>query len=210
MTERRGRINHRAGGVFHVPARPVKVKPMRQFALCLLALFFTVAVPALALAQSSKSKKDPDWALLDNRDFKYKTAFPGKTKEVTKKPNSKAGELTVHTVSHEDKDRLYAVTTTQYPDKLKDADPKLVLLAAKDALSANGGKIVADESVTVTGPDESKLDGRDLTVEFGKSRIRTRLVLVGPTLYQVSVTGTEKALKNDMAEKFIRAFEVTK
>jgi len=179
---------------------------MRQ--LVLVAVLAAFAVPAVAVAQS-KSKKEPEFKEFVSEKLKYKVFFPGNPNQVTKNPSTKIGELTVNTVSLELKDVVYAVTATQYPDKLKDADAKLILLAAKDALSANGGKILSDETISIGGPDESKIEGREVAVEFGKTRIRTRLALVGPILYQVSVTGTEKALGGELPKKFLPAFEVT-
>ena len=186
-------------------ARLRKVWVMRYVLLSLAALFFASA----AFAQS-KSKKEPAWQTFESELMNYKTAFPGKPKEVTKKPASKAGDLIVNTASLETKDIVYAVTATIYPEKLKDVDPKKLFSSAKDALSANGGKIITDEAITVTGPNEAKHEGREVTVEFGKNRVRTRLLLVNLVLFQVSVTGTEKALQNPLAGKFVSAFEVTK
>lgn len=169
----------------------------------------TLFLASTAFAQS-KSKKDPEWVPFECESMNYKTAFPGKPKEVTKKLPSKAGELVVNAVSLEKWDVIYSITATSYPEKFKDADPKKLFSSAKDALSANGGKIVSEEAITVAGPNETKHEGWDVTVEFGKNRNRTRLVLVNLVLYQVSVTGTEKALSNPLAGKFVSAFEVTK
>ena len=178
---------------------------MRTVLVAIATLFFL----STAFAQS-KSKKDPEWVPFESESMNYKTAFPGKPKEVTKKLPTKAGELVLNTASLEKWDVIYSITATMYPEKFKDADPKKLFSSAKDALSANGGKIVTDEPSSVAGPNEAKHEGRDVTVEYGKNRIRTRLVLVNLVLYQVSVTGTEKALSNPLAGKFVSAFEVTK
>ena len=183
---------------------------MRHHFVAFIAVLFAAAVPAMALSQSSKNKKEPEWQAYESELMNYKTHFPGKPTEKTKKPNSKAGDLIVNTASLESKDLIYAVTATQYPEKIKEADSKQLFTAAKDALSANGGKIVTDEAVSITGPNDTKRDGRDVTVEYGKLRIRTRLLLIDSILYQVSVTGTEKALANPLAGKFLSSFELTK
>ena len=182
---------------------------MRQITLAITAILFTVGLPTFVLAQS-KNKKEPEWVPFESELMNYKTHFPGKPKEVTKKPSSKAGDLIINNVTLETRDLIFAISATIYPEKLGDADPKKLFASAKDALSANGGKIISDEASSVTGPNDTKHEGRDVVVEFGKNRVRTRLVLVKLVLYQVSVTGTEKALQNPLAGRFISVFEVTK
>ena len=183
---------------------------MRQFVLTLSALAFLVAGSSAVFAQSSRKSNEPDWQTITSDTFTYKAIFPGKPKDFAKRHSLKSGELLVSTWSLESKDVVYAVTATKYSDKYADADSKKLFKAAKDALSANGGKIVADEVITIVGPDESKIDGRDVTVEYGKTHIRTRIALNGLTLYQVSVTGKKDPVNGELAKKFIAAFEVTK
>jgi hypothetical protein len=183
---------------------------MRKFVLSLSILAFVVAGSSVAVGQSSRKSREPEWQTITSDTFTYKVIFPGKPKDFAKRHTTNSGELLVSTWSLESKDVVYAVTATKYSDKYADADSKKIFKAAKDALSANGGKIILDEAITVTGPDDSKIDGRDVTVEFGKSHIRTRIVLNGLTLYQVSVTGKKDAVNSEVAKKFIAVFEVTK
>jgi hypothetical protein len=184
---------------------------MRPAVLAVLSALFAAGLPAVALAQSSKTKKDkePEWHQHASDTFRYKAIFPGKPKDVAKRISSNVGELLVSTWSFEGKDLLYAITATKYPEKMKAADPKLVLLAAKDALSANGGKIISDDPITVPGPDGAKSDAREVIVDFSRNRVRTRLLLANNLLYQVSVTGPESKMKADTVGKFLASFEVT-
>lgn len=183
---------------------------MRRYVLCLSALAFLVAGSSAAFAQSSRKSREPDWQTITSDTFTYQATFPGKPKDFAKRHNTNSGELLVSTWSLESKDLVYAVTATKYPDKFAEADSKKLFSAAKDTLSANGGKIVTDEKATIDGPDDSKIDGRDVTVEFGKTQIRTRIVLHGLTLYQASVTGKKDLVNSETAKKFITSFEVTK
>lgn len=185
---------------------------MRPSFVALLSAFFAFGLPAIALAQpKSKKDKEPEWHQHESETFCYKAIFPGKPKDVTKRVDSKAGELLISTWTFEGKDQLFAITATKYPEKMKGADPKLVLLAAKDALSSNGGKILSDgEIYPVPGPDGKSYEAREITVEFSRNRVRTRLLLANNLLYQISVTATESKLKADTVGKFLASFEVTK
>ena len=183
---------------------------MRRFVLTLSALAFLLAGSSAAFAQSSRKSREPEWQTITSDTFTYKAIFPGKPKDYAKRHATKSGDLLVSTWSLESKDVVYAVTATKYSDKFADADSKKMFKAAKDALSANGGKIITDEAVTIIGPDDSKIDGRDVTVEFGKTHIRTRIALNGLTLYQVSVTGKKDPVNGELPKKFMTSFEVTK
>jgi hypothetical protein len=183
---------------------------MRRFVFAMSALAFVMAGSSDTLAQSSRKSREPEWQTITSDTFAYKATFPGKPKDFAKRHDTRLGDLLVSTWSLESKDAVYAVTATKYSDKFAEADSKKLFAAAKDALSANGGKIVTDERIAITGPDEIKIEGRDVTVEFGKTQIRTRIALHGLTLYQVSVTGKKDAVNNEVAKKFIAAFEVTR
>lgn len=182
---------------------------MRQYLITNCLIVMAAAVPMTAFAQSKK-QKEPDWQQHESELMNYKIVFPGKFKDVTKKNSTPAGDVILNTASVETRDLTYAVTAALYPDKFKEADQKKLFESAKDALSANGGKLEKDDPFEVTGANAVKYNGRDVTVAFGKNVIRTRLILINSILYQISVTGTEKAQANPVCDKFIRSFEYTK
>ncbi|MFO0937486.1 MAG: hypothetical protein U0798_13325 [Gemmataceae bacterium] len=183
---------------------------MRTVLLVLVALAFTSASFTSVSQAQSKSKKEVEWIPHESDSQNWKTLFPGKAKSTSRTAPSKAGELTISTVSLESRDVVYAVVATKFPESLNDADPKKLIAAARDALTASGGKVILDEKILVSGPRDTKYDGQDVTVEFGKNRIRTRLVYANSCLYQVSVTGQDKGLSTENAKKFMTAFEITK
>jgi hypothetical protein len=169
-------------------------------------------VPTLpALAQSRSSKKEPAFQEYNSGPYDFKAFFPGKPKEVSKKQGSKAGELMVATVTLEERDITYCVTATRFPDKVKAADGKRVLAAVIDALSAEGGKLITNETYEVPNPKDkdAKIAGREVVVEFGKNQVRSRVLIHGATLYQISVTGTKDKITGPTAGKFLASFELT-
>lgn len=182
---------------------------MRPSVLSILSALFAFGLPAVAIAQSkSKRDKEPQWHQHESETFGYKAIFPGKPKDVAKRVDSKVGELLISTWSYEAKDLLYAITATKYPEKMKAADPKLVFLAAKDALSANGGKILSDDAISE--PEGKNSYASEIVVEFGRNHVRTRILLANNRLYQISVTGSKSKLEGKTVEEFIRSFEMTK
>jgi hypothetical protein len=167
-----------------------------------------VALPAFG---QPKGKKEPEFVhAYATDDVSFKAYFTEKPRTVTKKHDTKAGPITVTTVSVETRDLIYAVVETTFPEKFKDAEPKKLLAAAVDGLSANGGKVIATAPMAIAGPDGRKVEGKDVTVEFGSKRVRTRLAVSGLTLVQASVTGTKAYVDAKPAEQFLRAVELTK
>lgn len=132
--------------------------------------------------------------------------FPRKPKHESKTVRTAAGEQRVLIWSaSQGTDLTLSVTYTDYPPRFADLDPARLLMAVRDGMMTKGARVVEDRRVE---PDGRRQAGREVTIDHGKYHTRTRLFLDGTRLYQVTATGTEKAVTGAAAERFLMSFEV--
>lgn len=163
---------------------------MRTLAVLLLA-----AAPAFA-----------DDRLVHKSDSgSFKCLFPSPA-EQDGKELAVGGDRTVPVWTHRAKnptDHVFSVTVAEYPPAFAEVPADTVLDGARDGLKGKDGKVKAEERMKGPYP------GRAVRIEAGKNTVRTRLILVGSRLYQVTVTGSTKNFPEKMSEAFFASFEPT-
>ncbi len=102
---------------------------------------------------------------------------------------------------------VFMVTYADYPESLfEEKSPTDLLDAARDGgVAASGGKLLAEESITL-----DQYPGRYLTVEFanGAGQSKVYVYLVGRRLYQILWTGPQARASFDAVDTYLNSFEL--
>ena len=157
-----------------------------------LAVLLLVAAPALA-----------DDKLVHKSDSgSFKCLFPAEP-ESDGKELAVGAERTVPVWTHRAKanDWVYSVTVAEYPAVFAEVPADTLLDGARDGLKGKDGKVKAEEKMKGPYP------GRAVRIEAGKNTVRSRLVLGGSRLYQVTVAGPTKNFPEKTSEAFFNSFE---
>lgn len=95
----------------------------------------------------------------------------------------------------------FSVTVADYPAAFAEVSPQTLLDGVRDGLKGKDGKVKAEE------PLKGPYPGRAVRIEAGSNTIRTRLVLVGTRLFQVTVVGKTRSFPEKLSEEFYASFE---
>jgi hypothetical protein len=143
-----------------------------------------------------------EWTRFESKTGKYSIMAPGKLRESKLTIATDAGPLTVTSESISESSKLLlSVSITDYPPRFALVDAGRFLDAVRDGLKAKEGKILRDEV------SES---GREVLILQGKYATRTRLVLDGTRLYQITATGPQDQVESKLAGQFLQSFAIAK
>jgi hypothetical protein len=95
----------------------------------------------------------------------------------------------------------FSVTVADYPAAFAEVPPQTLLDGVRDGLKGKDGKVVAER------PLDGPLPGWAVRIEAGQNTIRTRLVLVGSRLFQVTVVAKTNKFPDKLSEEFYASFE---
>jgi len=163
------------------------------------AIPFLLLLPAFAFAEKPKP--------FDSPDGQYRIEFPKEPSVSNRKLATPAGPLPIQTARSEvHKDLVLSVTVTTYPESFVDVAPAKLFDGVRDGMKAADGTVKLDRETTF---GEAKFPARDLSIESGKTTIRSRLILVDHRLYQLMLTGSKDCVAAAEAE-FLKSFELLK
>jgi len=166
-----------------------------------LASLAFMAFGGIALAQPR--------AAYSSSEGKYSIKFPGEPKATTNKTKSAVGELKVNTATYVTTDtNVFMITYTDFPASATKPEHHGTLFdGLRDGLKGREGKIVSEKEIEF-GPD--KLPGREVVVDKGKQRVKSRIILRDTRVYQVAVMGTANFVDGQEATGFLDSLELTK
>lgn len=95
----------------------------------------------------------------------------------------------------------FSVTVADYPAAFAEVPADTLLDGVRDGLKGKDGKVRAEERMRGPYP------GRAVRIEAGSNTVRTRLVLVGTRLFQVTVTGKTSKFPEKLSEEFYASFQ---
>jgi len=154
-----------------------------------------------------------EWQTYVSKPGSYKVKFPGKPKEM----DSDAGMgIKMKMAILEQDNNAYAVIYADLPFPGDELPPEVVEAALDGARqgalgSQKNSKLISEKKIKVDG----KHSGRDIVMAFdlpdgNRGRVRVKVFLVGKTLYQVMVAGSEDFVKGKDTDTFIDSFTLTK
>lgn len=94
----------------------------------------------------------------------------------------------------------FSVTVADYPAAFAEVPADVLLDGVRDGLKGKDGKVREE-------PLRGPYPGRAVRIEAGSNTLRTRLVLVGTRLFQVTVTGKTSKFPEKLSEEFYASFE---
>jgi hypothetical protein len=153
----------------------------------------------------SFQQRDDGWTTYTSgAGFTVDVPGPPFTETVKQLDNPNLGQLETHFLTSRASDgSRYAVVYADFPDAYVSSGADVLGEALKGDEKQLGSRAIEPHSLTVSGHP---------ALEYGIVRTKdawaTRLVLVGRRLYALSVTGTEEAVKNEQARRFLESFSV--
>jgi serine/threonine protein kinase len=163
------------------------------------------ALGVILLAAHLTRPKEPDLVEYTSEEGRFAVRVPG-TPRVSKKKTA-AGETVLATVEQPNGRYVVAYLDLQTELGQDAAKAQERLEKARDgAVSSVGGKVLADQPITLAG----KYPGRDVTIELpGKEDLaRDRMYLVNGRLYQVTATGRKWWVESADTRKFLDSFRL--
>ncbi|CAN5577801.1 hypothetical protein BH11PLA2_BH11PLA2_49290 [soil metagenome] len=161
---------------------------------CLATFVLLFGIASLASAK--------DWTAFESKVGQFTVQAPGKLKTSETTIATDAGDLKVVTESVSESTRLLlSITYVDYPPRFSLVDKNVLLTGVRDGLKTKDARLVRD-----TIGD----DGREVFIHHGKYSTRTRLILSGTRLYQVTATGTPDTADGKQATQFLNSFQITK
>ena len=109
--------------------------------------------------------------------------------------------VAVHRATDPKSGAEFSVTVADYPAAFAEVPAATLLDGVRDGLKGKDGRIVNEEPMTGPHP------GRAVRIEAGQNTIRTRLVLVGTRLFQVTVVGKTRSFPEKLSLDFYAGFE---
>src|SRR5207248_9613892 len=133
---------------------------------------------------------------------KYAIAFPEGAKVKTMKQEN--GPLTMYTASCESEGKAYVVMYADFPEEVRDVEPKQLFDGAQKGAAGDGGKVISSKNVTV---GSKMYPARDILVDKAGTKLKTRMVLVDIRMYIIIVGGEDDFASSKEAQKFLESFE---
>jgi hypothetical protein len=144
------------------------------------------------------------------RGGKFSVLMPKRVKTKTPSVKTPVGEMKTTTLEGQVGETGYVVVYVDFPEAvLKFLDRQDLLDGAgKGVVESFKGKLLDEKKITL---GKAGHPGRELLVQAPDDRvwIRLRIYFVGRRLYQVMVTGGEKAVKGETADSFLASFRAT-
>jgi hypothetical protein len=160
-----------------------------------------VGLVTMLLSASLPARAAPDWKehIFKKDGFAISTPTAPKSQAKTQESPDGKVEIDIYETDFPDAEHPYQVFVSHYPG---DVDEKQIIAAVKKAQlgAAKEGKISDEETVNVDG-----VPGADYTLSSLDFILRSRMLVVGDTTYQVVVTWRNGAARGE-AERFIKSF----
>lgn len=133
---------------------------------------------------------------------KYSVIFPAGAKVM--KMTQDQGGLKMYTAAAESKGNAFVVMYADFPDAVKDVDPKIIFDGAQKG-AAGDGKVVNSKDLT---HGTKKYPAREIVVDKGGMKLRARIILANTRMYIAIVGGGEDFADSKQAKDFIKSLEL--
>ena len=114
---------------------------------------------------------------------------------------SRSVPLVMHSAKDPKSQAVFSITVAEYPPAFAEVPAATLLDGVRDGLKGKDGKVTAEKPLKGPHP------GRAVRIEAGRNTVRSRLVLVGTRLYQVTVAGSTRSFPDELSEEFFASFE---
>ena len=135
----------------------------------------------------------------------FSVLMPGNPRFQTQTVNTAVGLIEIKMYISEVDGIAYLIDSNEYPEKVIETSPKLILDGARNGAVKNVyGKLISETIISLDG-----YPGRELNIAIADGGARARIYLVKNALYQLIVVGPGEKLYLGHVHRMFESFKLT-